>query len=122
MKKRALVSVSDKAGIVEFCQDCEEPVFVTCNGTPEMVIMDSEFFNTHLRYRTEDGSLDIKREYAKIPRTIVIKELKNTGEVSAICNETDEPISIIRNGYEALVIISIEGYKKRHAELWSVNE
>ena len=87
-----------------------------------MVIMDSEFFNTHLRYRTVDGSLDIKREYAKIPRTIVIKELKNTGEVSAVCSETDEPISIIRNGYEALVIISVEGYKKRHAELWSANE
>ena len=117
-----LTMLKDTIGIVEFCQDCGEPVFVTRNGTPEMVIMDSEFFNTHLRYRLEDGKLDIKREYAKIPRTIVIKELKNTGEVSAICNETDEPISIIRNGYEALVIISIEGYKKRHAELWGVDE
>ena len=52
----------------------------------------------------------------------MIKELKNTGEVSAVCSETNEPISIIRNGYEAMVIISVEGYKKRHAELWSVNE
>lgn len=70
----------------------------------------------------EDRRLDIKREYARIPRTITIKELKNTVEVSAICSEMDEPISIIRNEYEALVIISVEGNKKRHAELWSVNE
>ena len=117
-----LTMLKDTAGIVEFCQDCGEPVFVTRNGTPEMVIMDSEFFNTNLRYRPEDGRLDIQREYAKIPRTIVIKELKNTGEVSAVCSETDEPISIIRNGYEVLVIISVAGYKKRHAELWSANE
>ena len=117
-----LTMLKDTTGIVEFCQDCEEPIFVTRNGTPEMVIMDSEFFNTCLRYRTEDGRLDIQREYAKIPRTIVIKELKNTGEVSAVCSETDEPISIIRNGYEVLVIISIEGYKKRHAELRSADE
>ena len=34
-------------GIIEFCQDCGEPVFVTRNGTPEMVIMDSEF-STHI--------------------------------------------------------------------------
>lgn len=114
-----LTMLKDTIGIVEFCQDCGEPVFVTRNGIPEMVIMDSEFFNIHLRYRTEDGRLDIKREYARIPKTIVIKELKNTGEVSAICNEIDEPDSIIRNGYEVLVIIGVEGYKKRHAELWS---
>ncbi len=28
-----------------FCQECDEPVFVTRNGTPELVIMDSEFFD-----------------------------------------------------------------------------
>ena len=113
-----LTMLKDTTGIVEFCQDCGEPVFVTRNGTPEMVIMDSEFFNTHLRYRTEDGRLDIKREYARIPRTITTKELKNTGEVSAVCSETNEPISIIRNGYGVLVIISIAGYEKRHVDMW----
>ena len=117
-----LTMLKDTTGIVKFCQDCEEPVFVTRDGTPEMVIMDGEFFDTHLRYCAEDGRLDIKREYAKIPRMITIKELKNTGEVSTICSETNEPISIIRNGYETLVIISVERYKKRYAELWSCDK
>ena len=117
-----LTFLKDTASIVEFCQECGEPVFVTRNGTPEMVIMNSEFFNEYLRYRKEDGRLDIKREFASVPKTITIKELKNTGEVSDLCSQTNEPISIIRNGYEAMVIISVEGYKKRHAELWSVNE
>lgn len=113
-----LTFLKDTASIVEFCQECGEPVFVTRNGTPELVIMDSEFFNEYLRYRKEDGRLDIKREFASVPKTITIKDLKNTGEVSALCSETNEPISIIRNGYGVLVIISITGYERRHVDLW----
>ena len=102
-----LTFLKDTASIVELCQECGEPIFVTRNGTPEMVIMDGEFFNEYLRYRKEDGRLDIRREFANVPKTITIKDLKNTGEVSSLCSQTDEPISIIRNGYE-----------KRHADLW----
>ena len=113
-----LTFLKDTTSIVEFCQDCGEPVFVTRNGTPEMVIMDSEFFNEYLRYRKEDGRLDIRREFAAVPKTITIRELKNTGEVSDLCRQTNEPVSIIRNGDGVLVIISIAEYEKRHAELW----
>ena len=113
-----LTFLKDTASVVEFCQNCGEPVFVTRNGSPEMVIMDSEFFNEYLRYRMEDGRLDIKREFAAVPKTITIKDLKNTGEVSELCSQTAEPISIIRNGYGVPVIISIAGYEKRHGDLW----
>jgi len=113
-----LTFLKDTTSIVEFCQDCGEPVFVTRNGTPEMVIMDSEFFNEYLRYRKEDGRLDIRREFAAVPKTITIRELKNTGEVSDLCRQTNEPVSIIRNGDGVLVIISIAGDEKRHADLW----
>lgn len=113
-----LTFLKDTASIVEFYQECGEPVFVTRNGMPELVIMDSEFFNQYLRYRKEDGKLDIQREFATAPKTITIKDLKNTGEVSALCCDTNEPISIIRNGYGVLVIISITGYEKRHGDLW----
>ncbi|MBR5473785.1 MAG: hypothetical protein IKU83_00090 [Lachnospiraceae bacterium] len=114
-----LTFLKDTTSIVEFCQECGEPVFVTRNGTPELVIMDSEFFNEYLRYRKEDGRLDIKREFASVSKTITSKDLKNTGEVSALCSETNEPISIIRNGYGVLVIISITGYERRHVDLWN---
>lgn len=117
-----LTFLKDTASIVEFCQECGEPVFVTRNGSPEMVIMDSEFFNEYLRYRMEDGRLDIKKEFAAVPKTITIKELKNTGEVSELCGQTNEPISIIRNGYGVLVIISIAGYEKRHEDLWKCGD
>lgn len=117
-----LTFLKDTASIVEFCQECGEPIFVTRNGTPEMVIMDGEFFNEYLRYRKEDGRLDIRREFANVPKTITIKDLKNTGEVSALCSQMDEPISIIRNGYGVLVIISIAGYEKRHADLWNAED
>ena len=67
-----LTFLKDTASIVEFCQECGEPVFVTRNGTPELVIMDSEFFDEYLRYRKEDGRLDIRREFASVPKTITI--------------------------------------------------
>lgn len=113
-----LTMLKDTAGIVDFCQECGEPVFVTRNGTPELVIMDSDFFDKYLRYRDSSGKLDIRREFAQIPETITVKELKNTGKVSEHCSGTHAPISIIRNGYAALVIISIEGYRQRHTALW----
>lgn len=103
-----LTFLKDTASTVEFCQECGEPVFVTRNGSPEMVIMDSEFFNEYLRYHKKAGRLDIRREFTVVPKTITIRELKNTGE----------PISIIRNGYGVLVLISIAGYEKRHSDLW----
>ena len=109
--------LKDTTGIVEFCQKCGEPVFVTRNGTPEIVIMDAVFFDEYLRYRDEKGKLDIWKEFARIPDVITIKELKKTGEVTARCSQTDEPVSIIRNGYAALVVISLEGYRRRQAEI-----
>lgn len=113
-----LTMLKNTTGIVEFCRRCGEPVFVTRNGTPEMVIMDETFFDEYLRYRDKKGNLNIRKEFATIPETITIKELKNTGAVSACCTRTNEPVYIIRNGYAILVIISTEGYRKRHMELW----
>lgn len=113
-----LTFLKDTASTVEFCQECGEPVFVTRNGSPEMVIMDSEFFNEYLRYHKKAGRLDIRREFTVVPKTITIRELKNTGEISELCRQTSEPISITRNGYGVLVLISIAGYEKRHSDLW----
>lgn len=76
-----LTFLKDTASIVAFFQNCGEPVFVTRNGLPEMVIMDSEFFKEYLRDRKENGRLDIKREFATVPKTITITDIKNTGEV-----------------------------------------
>ena len=49
---------------------------------------------------------------------ITIKELKKTKEAAARCFQTAEPVSIIRNGYAALVVISLDGYSRRQAEIW----
>ena len=51
-----------------------------------MVIVDSEFFNEYLRYRMEDGWLDIRREFSVVPKPITIKDLKNTGVISGLCS------------------------------------
>ena len=52
-----------------------------------------------------------------MPLSIQIRELKNTGKVSELCLETQKPISIIRNGYEVMVIMSIETYERRIAQV-----
>ncbi len=44
---------------------------------------------------------------------IPIRDLKNTGEISQMCKESDEPIYITKNGYGDMVIMSMEVYKKR---------
>ena len=41
-----------------------------------------------------------------------ITDLRNTNEISSLCHESDEPIVITKNGYDDLVIMSSDAYKK----------
>ena len=43
-----------------------------------------------------------------MPHIIPIRDLKNTGAISQLCNESDEPIYITKNGYGDMVIMSMK--------------
>ncbi len=45
-----------------------------------------------------------------------IKDLKNTTEISKLCEESKEPIYITKNGYGHLVVMSMETYKDKLAK------
>ena len=46
-----------------------------------------------------------------MPQIIPIRDLKNTGAISQMCHETDEPIYITKNGYGDMVIMSMKMYE-----------
>ena len=46
-----------------------------------------------------------------MPQIIPIKDLKNTSEISEMCDKTDEPIYVTKNGYGDMVIMSMEIYE-----------
>ena len=48
-----------------------------------------------------------------MPHIIPIKDLKNTGEISNLCHEINEPIYITKNGYGDMVIMSIKLFEER---------
>ncbi len=107
-----LSNLKNTAKIVKLCEDFDEPMSVTRNGYPELVIMSAAFFKEN-RYRGTDGNLDKERELLNVPPPIPIKTLKKTSDVSRICLEEQPPVSIIRNGYDVLVIMSMSVYKQR---------
>ena len=113
---KPLTDLKDTTGIYEFCQQHFEPIFITRNGEPELVIMNAEFFNDQFRFRNADGKLDFVKEFS-VPMTIPIRDLKLTSRVSALCLECDQTISIIKNGEIAMVVMSVDVYKYRHQEL-----
>ena len=45
-----------------------------------------------------------------------IKDLRDTTEISKICQESREPIYITKNGYGHLVVMSMETYKEKLAK------
>lgn len=45
-----------------------------------------------------------------------IKDLRDTTEISRLCEESKEPIYITKNGYGHLVVMSIETYKDKLAK------
>lgn len=55
-----------------------------------------------------------------MPHCIPIRDLKNTAEISQMCQQAREPIFITKNGYEDMVIMSAAVYDKMR--LYSVYE
>ena len=47
-----------------------------------------------------------------MPQIVPIKELRNTNEISQLCNSKDEPVFVTKNGYGDLVVMSIKTYDK----------
>lgn len=48
-----------------------------------------------------------------MPHIIPLRDLKNTTAISQMCNESDEPVYITKNGYGEMVIMSIKAYEEK---------
>ena len=48
-----------------------------------------------------------------MPHIIPIRDLKNTGAISKMCQDATEPIYITKNGYGAMVIMSVKMYEEK---------
>lgn len=48
-----------------------------------------------------------------MPRIIPIRDLKDTSAISQMCNESQEPIYITKNGYGDMVIMSMKAYEEK---------
>ncbi len=58
-----------------------------------------------------------KEEEKNMPQIIPIRDLRDTGRVSELCNSSSEPIFITKNGYGSMVIMSMAVYEERMAQL-----
>ena len=52
-----------------------------------------------------------------MPRIIPIRDLRDTGKISEMCNASREPIYITKNGYGDMVIMSMALFEERLAQL-----
>ena len=48
-----------------------------------------------------------------MPRIIPIKDLKNTGMISKMCKELNEPVFVTKNGYGEIVLMSMKMYEEK---------
>ena len=48
-----------------------------------------------------------------MPRIIPIRDLKDTTAISQMCNESNEPVYITKNGYGDMVIMSMKAYEEK---------
>lgn len=47
-----------------------------------------------------------------MPQIIPIRDLKKTSEISELCQNTDGPVFVTKNGYGDMVIMSMETYER----------
>ena len=50
-------------------------------------------------------------------KILPISELKNTADISEICETENEPVYITKNGYGHLVIMTLDTYERKMAKL-----
>ena len=53
-----------------------------------------------------------KKEGA-VMQIIPIKDLRDTNKISDLCNKSNEPIFITKNGYGDMVVMSIKTYEEK---------
>ncbi len=53
---------------------------------------------------------------------IPIKDLRDTNKISELCNSTNDPIYITKNGYGDMVIMSMNAYEKLLAQIEMYND
>ncbi len=51
-----------------------------------------------------------------MPTIIPIKELKNTANISQMCDQKDEPVFVTKNGYGDLVVMSQKCYDEKYKD------
>ena len=107
-----LSNLKNTTGIVSYCKECKVPIFITRNGTAEMVIMDSDFYDEYFSSYVICGEMDIVKVLEYFPQFMNIKELKNTGEVSKRVAESKQAIQILKNGMAVLVIMNVAVYNR----------
>jgi len=59
------------------------------------------------------GIIIPQKELNHMPQIIPIRDLKNTTEISRLCNESNDPIFITKNGYGDMVIMSMKVYEEK---------
>ena len=48
-----------------------------------------------------------------MPRIIPIRDLKDTATISQMCQESNDPIYVTKNGYGDMVIMSMQAYEEK---------
>ena len=48
-----------------------------------------------------------------MPHIIPIRDLKDTAAISKMCNESNEPVYVTKNGYGDMVIMSMKAYEEK---------
>ena len=52
-----------------------------------------------------------------MPKIIPIRDMRNTAKLSELCNQSDEPIFITKNGYGDMVVMSMAAYEQQFASV-----
>ena len=52
-----------------------------------------------------------------MPRIIPIRDLRDTTKISEMCNSSNEPIFVTKNGYGDMVVMSIAAYEQQLAKI-----
>ncbi|MCH5158937.1 MAG: type II toxin-antitoxin system Phd/YefM family antitoxin [Clostridiales bacterium] len=52
-----------------------------------------------------------------MPQIIPIRDLRDTTKLSEMCHSSNEPIFVTKNGYGDMVVMSMESYEQRIAQI-----
>ena len=93
--------------------DVLEKTYKTLTAEQQAIVYTLVLSLGNMNVSTKQSDIIMSKKEGAVMQIIPIKDLRDTNKISDLCNKSNEPIFITKNGYGDMVVMSIKTYEEK---------